>query len=94
MDENGEPIPATTSPDGNWVAYVDGVRTPIKLVGNAMVAVELTEGIHEVEFRYENKAFTYGSIISIGCGVVFGGIVLTDHLLRRRKKPADLRSEA
>ena len=86
VDENGEPIPATTSPEGNWVAYVDGVRTPVKLVGNAMVAVELTEGIHEVEFRYENKAFTYGSIISIGCAVVFGGIVLTDHLLRRRQK--------
>ena len=93
VDENGKPIPATTSPDGNWVAYVDGVRTPVKLVGNAMVAVELTEGIHEIEFRYENKAFTYGSIISIGCALVFGGIVLTDHLLRRRKKPADQTEE-
>ena len=86
MDENGNVTPATTSPDGNWVAYVDGVRTEITLVGDAMVAVELTEGIHEIEFRYENKSFYLGSLISIGCAAVFGGIVALDYLLRLRKK--------
>ena len=82
----GKLEPPTTSPEGNWVAYVDGVRTPIKLVGNAMVAVELTEGVHEIEFRYENKAFEAGRLISLGCATVFGGIALIDYLLRRRKK--------
>ena len=86
VDENGNVTPATTSPDGNWVAYVDGVRTEIILVGDAMVAVELTEGIHEVEFRYENKSFYLGSLISIGCATMFGGIVALDYLLRMRKK--------
>ena len=86
VDEEGNVTPATTSPEGNWVAYVDGVRTEIKLVGNAMVAVELTEGIHEVEFRYENKAFRYGSLITIGCVTAFCGIIAVDHLLKRRKK--------
>ena len=85
MDEEGNFIRATTSPEGNWVAYVDGVRTPIKLVGNAMVAVELTEGIHEIEFRYENRAFEYGKLITLGCATVFVGIAVIDYLLRRRK---------
>jgi uncharacterized membrane protein YfhO len=84
-DEEGEPIPATTSPDGNWVAYVDGKRVPIKLVGSAMVAVELTEGVHEVEFRYENKAFEYGRLITLGCAAVFVSIIVLDYVLRRRK---------
>ncbi|MBE6977039.1 MAG: hypothetical protein E7438_00140 [Ruminococcaceae bacterium] len=85
-DENGELIPATTSPVGNWVAYVDGVAVDVVLVGDCMVAVPLTEGVHEVEFRYENRAFRYGALISIGCAVIFGGIITTDCLLRRRKK--------
>ena len=84
--EATEDTPATTSPEGNWVAYVDGVRTPIKLVGDAMVAVELTEGVHEVQFRYESRAYEGGKLITIGCVLIFGGIVLTDHLLRLRKK--------
>jgi uncharacterized membrane protein YfhO len=93
VDDEGNLVPATTSPDGNWVAYVDGVRTPITLVGNAMVAVELTAGVHEVEFRYENKAFNMGCLISISCGAVFGGVILVDHLLRRRKALAALPEE-
>lgn len=84
-DENGEIVPPTTSPEGNWVAYVDGVRTEIKLVGDAMVAVELTEGVHEVEFRYESKSFKAGSMISFGCVFAFGSILLMDHLMRKRR---------
>jgi hypothetical protein len=93
VDEAGNLIPATTSPEGNWVAYVDGVRTPVKLVGDAMVAVELTQGVHEVEFRYENKAFGMGSLISVSCGMLFGGVILVDHLLRRRKNLAEMPEE-
>ena len=85
VDEDGTVINATTSPEGNWVVYVDGVRVENVLVGNAMVAVELTEGVHTVELRYENKAFRYGLLISLGCGAVFGGIVLCDYLGKRKK---------
>jgi uncharacterized membrane protein YfhO len=53
--------------DGNWVAYVDGEKAEIVLVGEAMVALDLTEGSHDVEFRYENKAFNLGWKISLGC---------------------------
>ena len=74
-----------TSPEGNWVAYVDGQRVPIVLVGDAMVAVELTAGSHTVEFRYENPAFRYGRLITLGCLLIFAGIITTDRLLARKR---------
>ena len=61
------------------------MKTDNVLVGNSMVAVELTKGIHTVELRYENKAFEYGSLISFACAAVFGGIVLADYLRKRKK---------
>ena len=88
VDENGKAHKATTSPEGNWSVYVDGVKVDNVLVGNAMIAVELTEGLHTVELRYENKAFKYGKLISLGCAGVFGAIVLCDYLIRRRKTGA------
>jgi hypothetical protein len=69
------------------------VRTEVKLVGNAMVAVELTEGIHEIEFRYENTSFKIGRLISISCAAIFGGIIAVDHLLRRRKQLSQEQTE-
>ncbi len=84
--EDGTVVKPTTSPDGNWVVYVNGVKTDNVLVGNAMVAVELTEGTHFVELRYENKAFEYGSAISIACAAAFGSIVLVDFLRKRKKQ--------
>ena len=56
--------------NGNWVAYVDGQETEIRMVGNCMAAVELTEGMHNVEFRYKNAAFSLGWKISLGCAAV------------------------
>ena len=72
-----------------WHAYVDGKPAQIKLIGNAMIGVMLDEGTHTVTFRYENKAFQIGMIVSIGCAVLFGGIVLTDLILRKKRKKAD-----
>ena len=86
IDEDGKAHKATTSPEGNWSVYVDGVKVDNVLVGNAMIAVELTEGLHTVELRYENKAYEYGNLISACCAGVFGTIVLCDYLLRRKKK--------
>ena len=57
--------------NGNWFVYVDGEEAEIRLVGEAMVAVELTEGSHTVKFVYENRAFQLGWKISLGCLAVF-----------------------
>lgn len=74
--------------NGNWVAYVDGEKAEISLVGNCMVGLRLTEGQHTVQFCYENRSFRIGAWISAGSALAFAAFVLSDHLLRRRKKRA------
>jgi len=86
LTEDGQIIEATTAPEGNWVAYVDGERAEITLVGDAMIALELTEGVHTIEFRYENKAFTYGAFVSLGSLLVFSGITVIVYLIGKKKK--------
>ena len=51
--------------NGNWRVYVDGKAAETVLVGEAMTAVYLEEGYHEVIFRYRNPAFTIGCVISL-----------------------------
>ena len=53
------------------------------LTGDVMVGVMLTEGEHEVEFRYRNKAFAWGWKISLLCAVAFGALVY----LEKKKQP-------
>jgi len=67
--------------DKNWSAYVDGVKREIVLIDNALIAVSLNKGYHEIEFRYFNKSFLVGSIVSLSSLALF--IVLL--LLEKRK---------
>ena len=57
--------------NGNWYAEVDGEETETIAVGEAMTAVMLTAGEHEVRFYYHNPAFALGWKISLGCAVIF-----------------------
>ncbi len=68
--------------DGNWLCYVDGEKVDTTLVGEAMLAVELSAGEHTVEFKYQNKSFVLGLGISLACGLIFLQFVL----LERKKK--------
>ncbi len=61
--------------DGNWHAYVDGEEVETKLVGKAMLALDLEEGEHTVRFVYRSEAFSLGLKISLGCLAVFLAIV-------------------
>ena len=45
---------------------MDGQKAPVRLVGDAMVAVELTEGSHTVTFVYRNGAFLLGLAATLG----------------------------
>ncbi len=60
--------------NGNWQVLVDGREAEVKLVGDAMIAVELTEGEHTLTYRYCNAAFSLGWKISLACAAVFGGL--------------------
>lgn len=57
--------------DGNWAAYVDGKKTDIIVIGDAMVGVPLSQGHHAVEFRYQNSAFSLGWKVSLVCALIF-----------------------
>ncbi len=72
--------------DGNWVVEVDGKETEAVLVGDAMMALELTEGKHTISFRYENKAFTVGVIISAVSLVTFLGIIFVPKFIKKREQ--------
>ena len=57
--------------DGNWHATVDGKPVDTALVGEAMVALLLPEGEHEIIFIYENASFSSGWKISLFCLIAF-----------------------
>ena len=61
--------------NGNWFVEVDGEEAEIQLVGDCMVAVDLTAGTHTVTYTYKNAAFSLGWKVSLGCAVIFGVLV-------------------
>ena len=70
--------------NGNWHAYVDGKEVEIILVGDAMIALEVTKGDHTITFRYHNAAFELGWKISVACVLLF--IAVTVPFYRANKK--------
>jgi hypothetical protein len=64
-----------------WKAYIDGNETDIKRVNYVLRALELTSGVHTVEFKFEPRAYTVGNIVTlfssamiIICLIAVGGI--------------------
>ncbi|MCD7754965.1 MAG: YfhO family protein [Firmicutes bacterium] len=77
IDCNRDGLMYTSIPqDGNWEATVDGEPAEIILVGDCMIALELTQGVHEIVFTYHNSAFSLGWKISLGCLMIFLAIVV------------------
>jgi len=65
--------------DKNWNVFVDGVKSKIVLIDNAMAAVHIKEGAHTVEFRYFNKSLTAGIIVSLASLAIFAALVLVQN---------------
>ena len=72
--------------NGNWTVLVDGEETEPVLVGDAMIAVELTEGDHDIRFVYRSQAFTLGLTVSLVCGLIFAAIILIQHYPKYKDK--------
>ncbi len=62
---------ASIPQNGSWRVLVDGEEAEIKLVGNCMIGVELTQGEHTITYVYRNAAFSWGWKISLLCLAVF-----------------------
>ena len=71
--------------NGNWHVYVDGKEADTVLVGEAMTAVYLEEGYHEVIFRYRNPAFTLGCVISLVSSGILAGLYFWIYPARKKK---------
>ena len=78
IDCNRDGLMYTSVPQNgeSWSVTVDGEEVPIVLVGECMIAVELTEGTHEIVMTYNNSAFNLGWKISLLCLVIFAGIAV------------------
>ncbi len=65
-----------------WKLYVDGEKRAIEPFENALIAVHLTKGEHQITLRYTPYGFGIGVIISIAALV---GVIAAIILARRRK---------
>ena len=65
--------------DKNWSVFVDGVKSEMVLIDNAMAAVRLKAGTHTVEFRYFNKSLVAGIIVSLASLAVFAALLLVQN---------------
>ena len=72
--------------DGNWFAYVDGTPADIVLIGDAMCGIPLTEGQHNISFRYENKAFSLGWKVSLGALTIFLVAVCIAYIPKKERR--------
>ncbi|MFC1780526.1 YfhO family protein [Patescibacteria group bacterium] len=72
----------------NWKVYVDGKESELLHVDYLVRGVQLTDGKHNIEFKYESKSFVWGVTISIASllGVVIFTLPLKKYTLFKRKK--------
>ena len=77
---------ASIPQNGNWEVKVDGKPADIRLIGDCMVGVMLSQGQHLVEYTYRNRAFAIGWKVSLLCAAVFGILVFIQPKPRKRGK--------
>ena len=94
IEANRDGLLYTSIPqNGNWTVQVDGEDAEIVLVGDAMIAVELTEGYHEITYRYRNEAFALGWKVTALCFAVFGGLVWLIYKPELKPRPGKFKNK-
>lgn len=68
--------------ENGWKLYVDGEKREIEPFENALIAVSLTKGEHQIELRYTPYGFNIGVAVSLIALIVLVAIFI---LSRRRK---------
>jgi len=71
--------------DEGWIVTVDGEVKELIRTNDALLAVAIEPGEHEVTFRYRPKCYTVGSTISLLGLAAFGGAIVYDELRKRRE---------
>ena len=63
-DSNGI-LQITTSYSDGWKAYIDGKEIEVFKVNEAFIGINVEEGEHTVEFKYETPFLHLGAVFSI-----------------------------
>ena len=87
----GQELILTTIPyDEGWNCYVDGKKVEATRALGSLLAIESTEGEHEIELRYMPKCYVIGFVVS-GVGIVsFAAIIVYTVMKKRRDEKAAL----
>ncbi|MBE6773155.1 MAG: hypothetical protein E7544_02915 [Ruminococcaceae bacterium] len=75
--------------DKGWLVYIDGEKVAdenIVALGNALLAVKVSEGNHDIEFRYEVPGLLGGLIITLSTIGLILVYMLFASILRKKKK--------
>ena len=67
---------------------LDGKEAKLIKTCDGLIAVDITEGKHEITFTYRPKCYTVGGAISIFGLVAFGGMIALDEYRKIREKRA------
>ncbi|MDO5520050.1 MAG: YfhO family protein [bacterium] len=59
-----------------WTAYVDGEKTEVKQANTMYMAVELGDGDHTVEFRYQTPKILVGCMVSMIGLIIYLGVII------------------
>ncbi len=79
--EKGGTLMTSIVYDEGWTVKVDGQKVDTFEIGDALLAIELEAGDHEIEFSYMPKGFVLGLCISIVS--VLALVLLLDYVKRR-----------
>lgn len=71
--------------ESGWSAFVDGEETEITPVADAMCALYLDKGSHEITFKYSPAGFVPGVIAGAAALLIFIVMIVATHLYRKRK---------
>ncbi len=95
VSENNNLLFTSIPYDEGWKVYIDGEKVPLIKTADSLLAVEITSGTHELEFKYLPNHFILGNIIAISGFVIFVAVIITDLTIKnkRKKKSAELEQE-
>ena len=86
IDVKADGLMYTSIPyEPGWTAFVDGEETEITPVADAMCAVYLDEGSHEISFKYSPAGFIPGVVAGAAALFIFIAMIVATQLHRRRK---------
>lgn len=68
----------TTSYSDGWKAYVDGKKVDVFKVNKAFIGINVEEGMHKVEFKYETPYLKLGIVFSVLGIILYICIILIE----------------